>query len=282
MAGGVSLPTVLFQLLDGAPHKKVASAMFENLPLAKLLQGGDVSGLMSKVLADGNLSSVLQNPVAGLTQGLQGLAGQAATQLQAALGSGASGLISALTGASGLTSALSSLQAAGDNLVGLTNGQAGLFALAGHDSLLSMLGSAAPSALSAANVLGPVASGSLLNGITAALPGVVQNVISGGMSVADATAWVQGQTASILAPVTASANALSQGQSIQMLASAVSTVSGLVAPVPGVSASTIQSAISGFVTPAASASMLASLKAQIAAEVHDAIDVAAMTSLGDD
>lgn len=282
MAGGVSLPTVLFQLLDGSPHKKVPSAIFENLPLAKLLQGGDVSGLLQKVLADGNLSSVLQNPMAGLTQGLQSLAGQAATQLQSALGSGASGLISALTGSSGLTSALSSLQAAGDNLVGLTNGQAGLFALAGHDSLLSMLGNAAPSALSAANVLAPTASGDLLNAITAALPTLVQNVIAGSMSVADATAWVQAQTANVQAPVTASANALSQGQAIQMLASTVATVSGLVAPVPGVAASAIQSAIGGFVTPSASAAMRAALVTQIAAQVHAAVDVAAMTSLGDD
>lgn len=281
MAGGVSLPAVL-QLLDGTPHKKVASAIFENLPLAKLLQGGDISGLMKKVLADGNLSSVLQNPMAALTGQLQGLAGQAATQLQFALGTGASGLISALTGTSGLTGALSALQAAGDHLAGLTNGQAGLMALAGHDSLLSMLGDAAPAALAAARVLGPIASGDVLNGMAAALPGVVQSVISGGMTVADATAWVQGQIASVTAVVSASAEALAQGQSIQMLASTVATVSGLVAPVPGVTASAIQSAIGGFVTPSAGAAMLASLTAQIAAEVHDAIDVVGMTSLGGD
>lgn len=279
MAGGVALPTVL-QLLDGTPHKRVASAIFENLPLAKLLQGGDISGLMKKVLADGNLSSVLQNPMAALTGQLQGLAGQAAAQLQATLGTGASGLISALTGASGLTSALSALQAAGDSLAGLTNGQAGLMALAGHDSLLSMLGDAAPAALAATRVLGPIASGDLLNGITAALPRVVQSVISGGMAVADATAWVQGQIASVTAVVSASADALTQGQSVQMLASTVATVSGLVAPIPGVAASPIQAALGTFVQPAARTAMKVALAAQVAADTHAPVDTAAMTSLG--
>ncbi|WP_342111739.1 hypothetical protein [Methylobacterium sp. SI9] len=279
MAAGVALPTVL-QLLDGTPHKKVATAIFENLPLAKLLQGGDVSGLLKKVLADGNLSSVLQNPMAGLTQGLQDLAGQAAVQLQAALGSGASSLISALTGASGLTSALSTLQAAGDNLVGLTNGQAGLMALAGHDSLLSMLGDAAPATMALSQVLGPTASADLLNGITGALPGVVQSVIAGAMSVADATAWVQGQSASVAAVVSASASALTQGAAIQMQASAVSTVAGLLAPIgAGAAATPLQAALAIFVQPEARAAMLASLSAQIAAPTHARVDTAAMTSL---
>lgn len=279
MAGGISLPTAL-QLLDGTPHRKILTAFAENLPYAKVLSGGDVSGLLKKVLADGNLSSVLQNPVAGLTQGLQGLAGQAAAQLQAALGSGASGLISAITGSSGLTSALSALQAAGDNLVGLTNGQAGLMALAGHDSLLSMLGDAAPAALAATRVLGPVISGDLVGAISQALPGVVQNVIGGSMAVADATAWVQGQIASISAVVSASADALAQGQSIQMLASSVATVSGLVAPIPGVAASPIQAALGTFIQPAARTAMNAALAAQIAADTHAPVDTAAMTSLG--
>lgn len=279
MAGGISLPTVL-QLLDGTPHKKVATAVFENLPLAKLLQGGDVSALLKKVLADGNLSSVLQNPMAGLTQGLQGLAGQAAAQLQSALGSGASGLISALTGSSGLTSAISALQAAGDNLVGLTNGQAGLMALAGHDSLLSMLGDAAPAAVALSRVLGPTASGDLLSSITSALPGMVQSVISGGMAVADATAWVQAQIANVTAVVSASADALAQGAAMQMQASAVSTVAGLLAPIGAGAAQTpLQAALATFVQPAARTAMLAALAAQVAADTHAPVDTAAMTSL---
>ena len=278
MAGGISLPTAL-QLLDGTPHRKILTAFAENLPYAKVLSGGDVSGLLKKVLADGNLSSVLQNPMAGLTQGLQGLAGQAAAQLQAALGSGASGLISAITDTSGLTGALSALQAAGDNLVGLTNGQAGLMALAGHDSLLSMLGDAAPAALAATRVLGPVISGDLVGSISQALPGVVQNVIGGSMAVADATAWVQGQIANISAVVSASADALAQGQSIQMLASSVATVSGLVAPIPGVAASPIQAVLGTFIQPAARTAMNAALAAQVAADTHAPVDTAAMTSL---
>ena len=278
MAGGVSLPSVL-QLLDGTPHRKVASAVFENLPLAKVLSGGNVGGLLSQVMKDGNLSSVLSNPMDALTGALQGQIGQAVGQLQAALGSGASGLISALSGASGLGGAISTLKAAGDNLVGLTNGQSGLMALAGHDSLLGMLGSAAPAALAATRVLGPTASGDLLNGISSALPGVVQSVIGGTMSVNAAISWVQGRAATVSGVTAASADALAQGQAMQMLASSVSMVSGLVAPVPGVPASLIQGAMSGFVTPAAAQAMRAALMRQIAAEVHAPVDTAAMTSL---
>lgn len=281
MAGGISLPTAL-QLLDGKPHKEVKSAIFENLPLAKVLSGGNISGLIQQVLAAGDMSPVLANPMASLTGGLQGLAGQAATQLQASLGSGASGLISALTGSSGLTTALTSLQAAGDNLVGLTNNQSGLFALAGHDSLLGMLGDTIPAAVAPSRVLGPTASSDLLTGISSALPGVVQNVISGGMSVAAATTWVQIQTASITGVVAASSDALAQGQAMQMQASTVATVAGLVTTPPGITPTTIQSALGGFVTPSARAAMTAALADQIAAESHDPIDVAAMTSLGGD
>ncbi|MCJ2012665.1 hypothetical protein [Methylobacterium sp. J-076] len=278
MSGGVSLPSVL-QLLDGTPHRKVASAMFENLPLAKVLQGGNLAGLMQKVLADGNLSSVLANPMAALTGGLQAQIGQAVTQLQSSAISDAGALISALTGSSGLSSALTAFQAAGDNLSGLTNGQAGLMALAGHDSLLGMLGGAVPAALDPARVLGPVASEPLLAGLSSALPSVVASVISGGMSVSAATQWVSGQAAIVSTVTAGSADALAQGQSMQMLASAVATVSGLVAPVPGVPRSPVQTAIGTFVQPGARLAMNAALAAQIRADTHAPVDTAAMTSL---
>lgn len=278
MSGGVSLPSVL-QLLDGTPHRKVASAMFENLPLAKVLQGGNLAGLMQKVLADGNLSSVLANPMAALTGGLQAQIEQAVTQLQASAISGADALISALTGASGLSSALTAFQAAGDNLSGLTNGQAGLMALAGHDSLLGMLGGAVPGALDPARVLGPVASGALLNGLSSTLPTVISSVANGGMSVATAVQWVSGQATAISNVTAVSADALAQGQSMQMLVSAVATVSGLVAPVPGVPRSPVQTAIGTFVQPSARLAMTAALAAQIRADTHAPVDTAAMTSL---
>lgn len=278
MSGGVSLPSVL-QLLDGTPHRKVASAMFENLPLAKVLQGGNLASLMQRVLADGNLSSVLANPMAALTGGLQAQIGQAAIQLQQSLGSDAGALISAFTGASGLSSALTAFQAAGDNLSGLTNGQAGLMALAGHDSLLGMLGGAAPAALDPARVLGPVASGPLLTGLSSALPSIIASVISGGMSVSAATEWVSGQAAIVSTVTAGSADALAQGQSMQMLASAVATVSGLVAPVPGVPRSPVQTAIGTFVQPSARLAMNTALAAQIRADTHAPVDTAAMTSL---
>lgn len=280
MAGGISFPAAL-QLLDGQPHKKVGTAFFERLPLAKVLSGGDISSLMPKVLADGNLSSVMGNPMAAATGTLQAQIGQAAQQIQAMSIPGASGLISSLTGASGLASAATQFQAAGDNLSGVTNGQTGFYALAGHDSLLSMLGSAAPAALAPSRVLGPVASGDLLGGMTAGLQTMVSALIAGAMTPDAATVWVQQQTIALQGIVSASADALTQGQAIQMQASTVATVSGLVALPPGVAATPIQSAIAGFVRPAARAAMDAANKAQRPAQSHDPVDVAAMTSLGD-
>ncbi|SDO51835.1 hypothetical protein SAMN05216360_12529 [Methylobacterium phyllostachyos] len=279
MAGGISLPAAL-QLLDGQPHRKVVSAFFERLPLAKVLSGGDVSGLLKKVMADGNLSSVLSNPMGVLTGALQAQVGQAAAQLQAAGFSAASGLISSLTSASGLAGAVAAFQAAGDNLSGLTNGQAGLFALAGHDSLLGMLGDAAPAVLAAARVLGPTASPDLLNAITGGIPGMVSAVIGGTMTADAATAWVQQQTIALQGVVMASADALAQGQAMQMLASTVATVSGLMALPPGATASPIQAAIAGFVLPAARAAMDVANAAQRPEQTHDPVDTAGMTSLG--
>ena len=278
MASGISLPAAL-QLLDGQPHRKVVSAFFERLPLAKVLSGGDVSGLLKKVMADGNLSSVLANPMGALTGALQAQVGQAAAQLQAAGFSAASGLVSSLTGATGLAQGVAAFQAAGDSLSGLTTGQAGLFALAGHDSLLGMLGDAAPAALAAARVLGPTASPDLLSTITAGIPGMVSAVIGSTMSADAATAWVQQQTIALQNVVLASADALAQGQATQMLASTVATVSGLVALPPGVAASPIQAAMAGFVLPAARAAMDEANAAQRPAQAHDPVDTAAMTSL---
>jgi|LULL01.1.fsa_nt_gb hypothetical protein len=278
MAGGISFPAAL-QLLDGQPHKKVGTAFFERLPLAKVLSGGDVSSLMPKVLADGNLSSVMGNPMAGATGALQAQIGQAAQQIQAAGVPGASGLISSLTGASGLASAATQFQASGDNLSGATNGQVGFYALAGHDSLLSMLGNAAPSALAPSRVLGPVASGDLLGSMTSGLQSMASAVIGGTMTPDAATVWVQQQTIALQGIVAASADALTQGQAIQMQASTVATVSGLVALPPGVAATPIQAAIAGFVTPSARAAMDAANMAQRPEQTHDPVDVAAMTSL---
>ena len=281
MAGGISLPAAL-QLLDGVPDRKAATAFFERLPIAKKLQGGNVASLMSRVLSDGNLSSVMGNPMAGLTAALQGQIAQAAQQLQAAGVSGATGLISSLTGSSGLASAVMQFQASGNNLSGVTNGQAGFFALNGHDGLLSMLGSSAPAALASSRVLGPVASPGLINGIAAGLPGVVSAVIAGTMTPDAATVWVQQQTASVSTVTAASADALAQGMAIQMQASTVATISGLVTLPPGDTASPIQAVMATFVTPTARAVMDAANMAQRPAETHDPIDVSGMTSLEDD
>ncbi len=71
MAGGfVPLPQAL-QLISGVPLMKVSTAFFEKLSITKRLDGGPgLQGLMQKVLQDGNLSSIMQNPMAALMYGV--------------------------------------------------------------------------------------------------------------------------------------------------------------------------------------------------------------------
>lgn len=289
MAGGfVPLPQAL-QLISGVPLMKVASVFAEKLSITKRLDGGPgLQSLMAQVLKDGNLSSIMQNPMAALTQGIQGQLGGLVSQLSSV--TGAAGLISALTGASGLGNALGALQAAGDNLAGLTNGASGFFSMIGHAATVDLAGAGLPISAAMDAVTAPLTQGAFLNTLQGALPQVVSQVVSGAMAPDLAAGWVLGQIAMIGSVTAGSAGALAYGAQMHPLIATVSSVAGALAIPPTFdedgyrldgAASGFQGVLQSIVQPNAATAMAASLAAQIAHTVHDAIDVAAMTSLGD-
>lgn len=289
MAGGFVPFGQNLQLQGGAPLIKAVTVYVEKLGITKRLDGGPgLQGLMQKVLQDGNLSSVMQNPMAGLTQGIQGQIGGMVSQLQGMAGGGPAGLISALTGGSGLGNALGQLQAAGDNLAGLTNGATGFFAMIGHANTADMAGAGLPAAAAMDVVTGPLTQGGFLSSVGTVLPQVVSQVVAGTMNPTDATNYVLGQIATIGSITAGSAAALAYGEQMHPLITTVATIAGALAVPPtfdangyrqeGV-ATGFQGVLASIVQPAPAAAMAASLAAQIAHVVRTPVDVAAITSL---
>lgn len=289
MAAGILLPKAL-QLISGVPLQKVASVFAEKLSITKRLDGGGgLGGLMAQVLKDGNLSSIMRNPMAALTQGIQGQLGGLVSQLSSI--TGAAGLISSLTGASGLGNALGVLQAAGDNLAGLTNGASGFFDMISHAATVDLAGAGLPISAGMNAVTAPLTSGSLLNSIGQNLPQVVAQVVSGSLSPDAALSWVQSQISAIGGVTAGSAAALAYGAQVHPMIATVSSVAGALAVPPTFDAdgyrqngasTGFQAVLGSIVQPEAAAAMAASLAAQIAHTAHSPVDVAGMTSLGDD
>ena len=124
-------------LIGGSPIQKVSSAIFENLKLAKTLDGGSITGLLNQVLG-GGISSILQNPLASISSTLASTLASSASSLTSALGGEAATLVSAMTGSGGLSSITSSLSSMASDLSGLTSvGSFGLQDLINHDNLTS-------------------------------------------------------------------------------------------------------------------------------------------------
>lgn len=288
MAGGIALPQAL-QLISGVPLAKVGTVFAEKLSITKRLDGAAPASMIKQVLADGNLSSVMQNPMAGLTQVLQTQIANLAPQIPNI--AGASGLISALTGSSGLSSALSAFQGAGDNLAGLTNGAAGFFSMLGHDQTAQMAGTAMPAQYATSVVTGPLTSGDYLSSLNTMVPQLLARVISGGAAADAAASWVTVQTTNLNGIVSASNAALAYSAAMHPLIATVASVAGSLAVPPtfdasgfrqeGV-ASGFQGVLASLVQPKAATALAASSAAQIAHTVHVPVDVTAMTSLGDD
>lgn len=280
----------LLQMISGVPLQKVSSVFAEKLSITKRLDGGALGGLMSQVLADGNLSSVMQNPMAALTGTAQSAVSNAATSINSALGGSASSLVSALTGGGGLSSALTALKGSGDNLAGLTNGAQGFFDLLGHANIVDMTGGSPPSALAMSKVTGPLEQATLLASIAASVQAIASSVIAGTMTVSAATAQINAYTAQLNAIVADSSAAITQGQAAQSLLSTVAAVAGALAVPPTFdaegnrlegTATPLQTVLSTLVNPSAKAAMDAALAAQIEHTEHDPIDVDALTSLED-
>lgn len=288
MAAGIALPQAL-QLISGVPLAKVASVFAEKLSITKRLDGAAPASLIQSVITNGNLSSVMQNPMAALTGAIQGQLGGLTAQLGNI--SNASGLVSALTGSNGLGAALTSLTSAGNSLAGLTNGAAGFFSMLGHDQTAQLAGSAMPAQYATSVVTAPLTASGPLGSINSVLPQVVAQVVAGTMDPATAAVWVQGQIASLNNIVSNSSAALAWSASMHPLIATVASVAGSLAIPPTFdddgnrqegAASGFQGVLASIVQPDAATALAAALAAQMSHTVHDPVDVAGMTSLGND
>jgi len=286
MAGGfVPLPQAL-QLIGGVPLLKVGSVFAEKLSITKRLDGGAAGDLMKKVLQDGNLSSLLQNPQAAISSAIS----SAIPGLAAGLGSvsGAAGLISSLTGANGLGATLLAFQSAGDTLAGLTNGGAGFLGMIAHDTTAQMAGAALPDLAATSVVTGPLTASGLLGSIQTVLPQVVGQVVSGSLAPAIAQAWVDGVGGQLNGIVSASNAALSWSAANHTLVASVATIGGALAVPPvfdvegnreeGV-ATGFQGVLQSLVQPDALAPLSDALSALTAHTKHDPVDPDDYTSL---
>lgn len=286
MAGGVSLGQVL-QVISGVPLRKVATAKFENLHLPKRLEGGGGGGALRQVLLDGNLSSMMSNPMGAITGQLQGQIGQAVQQLQSASGIDVGAAVQALTGNGGLASAVLRFQAAGDNLAGITNAGAGFAAVQGHEQFVAMLGDAVPAHLSLDAVAGPHEAEGLIRGVSQALSTAVAQVANGTMTVPAFVVWALASAGSIDAVTLASATALAEGQARMVVVSQVSSIAGSLMTYPGDGGpSRFQGMLRRMVQPDTLAAMDAAAEAdrraaREAAERARARDIAKITSLED-
>lgn len=290
MAGGFVPFGQNLQLQSGVPLAKVGTVLAEKLTLTKRLDGGALGGLMQSVIQNNGLSGIMQNPAAALTNAIQGQVPGLVSQLQSMAGGGPQSVIDALSGSGGLSTAMGLLRGSGDNLAGLTNGAQGFFSMIGHSTLVEMAGTALPAAAALSEVTGPLTANAFLSRVTSRLPTIVSAVVSGAMSAADATAWIQAQTYTAGSIVASSAAALAWGEQMQGMISTVASVAGSLAVPPtfdadghrqeGV-ATGFQGVLASIVQPAAKAAMDAALAAQIAHENHAPVDTAAMTSLED-
>lgn len=285
MAGGIALPQAL-QLIGGVPLLKVGSVFAEKLSITKRLDGGASGDLMKHVLAAGNLSPILHNPMAGGIGAIQSQIGSAVS----ALGSipGAAGLVSALSGAGGLGDAASGLLGAGNALAGLSNAGAGFFGMIAHDTTAQMAGDALPALAATSVVTGPLTSGDLVDSIGAVLPQVVAQVVAGTLDVPSATAWVNGVAGQLGAIVSDSNAALAWSATNHTLVAATAAIGGALAVPPvfdstgnrqeGV-ASGFQGVLQSLVLPEALGPLSDALNALTAHETHGPVDPDDYTSL---
>lgn len=249
------------KLIGGAPHMKVGSVIAEKFPITKMMSGGPLGGMMSKVLKDGP-GAIMQNPLGGVGAQLQGAITGAVGQLSGV--SGAAGLVTALTGSGGLSQAIGGLSQSAGLLSGAAMpgaGQFGLLDAITHTSITDMLGDAVPATLGLDRVLGPLHASGAVTAVTAALPGVIQGVVGGQMTVAAATAWVTGQAASLKSVTDASTAALQTAQDAAVTLVTVSSAAAATAStVPE-----IQAILPLILQPGVQAAMQAAVATHIAA-----------------
>lgn len=286
MAGGfVPLPQAL-QLIGGVPLLKVGSVFAEKLSITKRMDGGAVADLMKAVLAKGDLSPILQNPMAA---GLGAIQSQILSAV-AQLGSipGAAGLVSALSGPGGLGDAANAFLGAGNALAGLTNAGAGFFGMLGHDTTAQLTGSALPPEAATSVVTAPLTASGLVDSIGTVLPQVVSQVVAGTLDPASAVAWANGVGAQLSGIVSGSNAALAWSAANHTLVAATAAIGGALAVPPvfdsvgnradGV-ATGFQGVLRSLVQPAIADALDEALDALTAATRYDPINPDDYTSL---
>lgn len=260
-------------LIAGSPLSKAGTVIAEKLPVTKSMGLGGIGGLLSKVLQDGNLSSIMQNPAAAIAGQVQAQVQGAVSQLSASIGGGAAGLVNALSGAGGLSSAIGALKAAGDALSGLGASPQGFFDLVAHGNMIGALGADAPAAMSYGRAAGPVTSGPALAEAGALVDDTVRQVLAGSMP-ADAAAAIIQQRADMLRAIAAdSADALARGQAAAPLLGIASAIGGALAVPSSMKPTPIQDVLATLVQPQARAAMDAAAQASLGAgaAAHDGV-----------
>ncbi len=262
-------------LIAGSPLAKAGSVIAEKLPVTKSMGLGGIGGLLSQVMQDGNLSSIMQNPVAAIAGQVQAQVQGAVAQVQATLGGAGAGLVSALSGAGGIGEAVGALKAAGDHLSGLGADPQGFFDLLAHGNMVGMLGDGAPAAMGYARAAGPVTSAPVLAQTQAIIDDTVRWAVAGTLAPDAAAALIQQQADTLRAIVADSADAIARGQAAAPLLGIASAVGGALAVPSWGQATPMQSVLATLVRPQARAVMDAAVQASLGAGAGAHADVRA-------
>lgn len=260
-------------LIAGSPLSKAGTVIAEKLPVTKSMGLSGIGGMLSQVMSDGNLSSIMKNPVAALAGQVQAQAAAAGTQVQSALGDSGAGIVNALSGAGGLSEAVSGLKAAGDRLSGLGADPQGFFDLLGHGNTVGMLGAATPPAMSFDRAAGPVTSAPALLMTQAAVDDAVQAAVAGTLPPDQAAAHIQQQAAILRAITDGSASAIAMGQGAAPMLAIAAAVGGALAVPSWASPTPIQAVLGTLVQPEARRTMDAAVAASLGAgaKAHEGI-----------
>lgn len=210
MVGFTTVPNVL-GIIGGSPILKAGRTIIENLKAAKSVDGGDLGGLLSKVLQNG-IGAVLKNPLANIAALVNSTAAQAITKLESfwspdtTTGSGDSGTTTvpdpdraAFTAAIGnLTSAVTSITGAAAVLSGVNAGDGlGFLNVLSHSGTTSMLGSNLPGGLGLPVVLGPLNADTTLATVQADIDGIPDALIAGDITLQQALDIINGHAAGL-------------------------------------------------------------------------------------
>lgn len=244
----------VLKLLDMIPDKKGKRTFIEKLPSAQKLDGGNLPGLMGKLMS-GGLADLFRNPLSAIMGPLQQLLGA----VMNAQSGGSAGAPDASNGAGGVTTgpigspsggwppgadnpfaqavggpgglieAVQGLAALSDRLSGAVApaaGEYGFTDLALHESILDQLGAAAPAGMALSVAAAPLTAGPLLSNVADTVYRYNTAIMRGQMSPSAATPDIITYTAQINAIVSNSKAALSLGEAMAPNIAQVQTAAG--------------------------------------------------------